>query len=130
MPCPPTLTPTSTRSKSLGWTAKYEDAIEHLLKGSARTVDVGHVQMGEGTAQSVGRHFINISSCGSSAVIAQIANSSPNIFGSTITFYQASVRGLLQYQPRDLCIKVFIFFKWCRHCRTWCAGGGVLKCRT
>ena len=32
MPCPPTLTPTSTRSKSLGWTAKYEDAIEVYTK--------------------------------------------------------------------------------------------------
>lgn len=87
--------------KTLGWSTKYEDAIEKLLMGTAEKVDVGYVRMGEGTPEESGRHFMNISSCGSSALIAQIANSSPNLLGSTFTFYTASVRGLLQYQVRS-----------------------------
>lgn len=87
--------------KTLGWSTKYEDAIEILLKGTTRKVDVGYVRMDVGTPSEAGRHFINISSCGSSALIAQIANSSPNLLGSAFTFYSASVRGLLQYQVRS-----------------------------
>jgi len=86
--------------KTLGWSTKYEDAIEKLLMGTAEKVDVGYVRMGEGTPGESGRHFMNISSCGSSALIAQIANTTPNLLGSTFTFYTASVRGLLQYQVR------------------------------
>ena len=87
--------------KTLGWSKKYEDALENLLKGTTKKVDVGYVRMDQETPTEAGRHFINISSCGSSALIAQIANSSPNILGSTFTFYSASVRGLLQYQVRS-----------------------------
>ena len=92
--------------KSLEWTDKYEDAIEKILMGNTRKVDVGHVLMCQGMPSEIGRHFLNISSCGSSALIAQIANSTPNLLGPTFTFYQASLRGLLQYQPRNLSIRV------------------------
>lgn len=46
-------------------------------------------------------YFINVSSVGSSALIAKIANESPKFLGSFITFYQASVRGLVSYKPRN-----------------------------
>ena len=62
----------SWHSKSLEWSNTYEEAINNLLKGTTRQVDVGHVLMGHGTPNEVGRHFINISSCGSSALIAQV----------------------------------------------------------
>ena len=92
--------------KSLQWTATYEEAVECLLKGTARPVDVGHVLIGAGTPVSVNRHFINVASCGSSALIARIANTSSKMFGSTIHFYLATVRGLLQYQPCGLSIRI------------------------
>ena len=95
--------------KSLQWSTSFPEICEHLLGGSVRKVDVGHVVssgLSDRTRGTSGRHFINIASCGSSALIAQIANSSPNLLGSAITFYQASVRGLLQYQPRTLWIRV------------------------
>ena len=58
--------------KSLQWTSKYEDAVAAVLRGQTRKVDIGHVLLGVGTACQRGRHFLNIASCGSSALIAQV----------------------------------------------------------
>ena len=90
--------------RSLKWDKDIDKAIQRLRKRELTTIDIGNVSfVDKGLVHK--QHFMNISSCGVSGLSVQIANNSSKMLGGLMTFYVASVRGMLQYKKLNLRVK-------------------------
>jgi YegS/Rv2252/BmrU family lipid kinase len=90
--------------RTVKWDHDIKAAIKRLETMTVKVIDVGHVIFREGDLDCE-QYFINISSCGASGLIAKIANDMPKFMGGLITFYSASVYGMIEYQRMALRMK-------------------------
>jgi diacylglycerol kinase (ATP) len=83
------------RSLGLGGHADVERELQH---GITRKIDVGKATFGEAGEGRSSSYFLNISSFGSSGLIARYVNRSTKIFGGKASFYLGTVKGLARYR--------------------------------
>ena len=90
--------------RSLQWDSDVDAAIQRLERRTVKVIDIGHVSFKENGAARE-QYFINISSCGASGLIAKIANDMPKFMGGLLTFYTASIYGMIEYHRMALRIR-------------------------
>jgi diacylglycerol kinase (ATP) len=82
------------------------DHVQRLLKGEQRRIDVGLVTYRSPEGEQAARKFINVSSLGFSAHVAQRVNNSTKRFGTKPTFIFGVLRSLLFLKNTNLRITV------------------------
>ena len=83
-----------------GIPSSFDDAVRVALEGETRTIDLGRVELGDGTS----RFFANVGSAGMSGAVAWRANSMTKRFGGRATFFYALTREFLAWQ--NTCVVV------------------------
>lgn len=81
----------------LGVPADLDGAAETIARGRTRRIDAGRLTCAGPDGATVVRHFVNIGSCGVSALVAQYVNASSKRTGA-LAFYFASFRAMLAYR--------------------------------
>lgn len=77
------------------------DAAARVLAGSDPvTVDVGRAEFAGPRGEPVVRHFVNVATCGVSAVVAAHVNRGPRLGSGRLTFFLASARSMLAWSDR------------------------------
>jgi diacylglycerol kinase (ATP) len=77
-----------------GIPSRFEEAVRVALRGETRTIDLGRVELDDGTS----RFFANVGSAGMSGSVARRANAMTKRFGGRATFYYALTREFLAWQ--------------------------------
>lgn len=77
-----------------------------LLRAEPRRIDVGRATLTGPDGREIIRHFINISSFGSSGLIVDKVNRSPKWMGGKGAFMLGTVRGLLSYQNQRVRLRI------------------------
>jgi YegS/Rv2252/BmrU family lipid kinase len=77
-----------------GIPSSFDDAVRVVLEGETRTIDLGRVELDDGTS----RFFANVGSAGMSGAVARRANSMTKRFGGRATFFYALTREFLAWQ--------------------------------
>ncbi|MBI5511484.1 MAG: diacylglycerol kinase family lipid kinase [Deltaproteobacteria bacterium] len=80
--------------------------IEALENAEDRLVDVGRAVFCGHDGRELTRHFINISSFGSSGLIVDKVNKATKMFGGKASFYLGTLKGLLQYDNQRVRLAV------------------------
>ena len=92
--------------RTFGWTTNPDDDLERLLRLQKRRIDLGHLTCRGHDGRDVSRYFINVSSCGLSGDVVDVANRSGKRLGAKLSFLTASVEALLKYRPHTVRISV------------------------
>jgi YegS/Rv2252/BmrU family lipid kinase len=79
----------------------FDEAVRVALEGVTRTVDVGHIALGDAT-----RYFANVGSAGMSGSVARRANSMSKRLGGRATFFYALTREFLAWQNTDVTVRL------------------------
>jgi diacylglycerol kinase (ATP) len=77
-----------------GIPSRFDDAVRVALGGETRTIDLGRVELDDGTR----RFFANVGSAGMSGAVARRANAMSKRFGGRATFFYALTREFLAWQ--------------------------------
>ena len=85
-----------------GIPSKFDDAVRVALRGETRTIDLGRVELGDGTS----RYFANVGSAGMSGSVARRANSMTKRFGGRTTFFYALTREFLAWQNTRVVVEL------------------------
>jgi diacylglycerol kinase (ATP) len=72
----------------------FDDAVRVVLDGATRTIDLGRVELDDGTS----RLFANVGSAGMSGAVARRANTMTKRFGGRATFFYALTREFLAWE--------------------------------
>lgn len=80
-------------ARHLGLTKSLEHAVQTLVSGTPRPVDLGRTQ---------GRWFINVAGCGFDAVVAQRVNRGFRTLRGTVAYIAAVYQSLLSFRPAAL----------------------------
>lgn len=119
------------RSLSIG--AGWEACLARIVTGSARTIDLGRIELTDADGQPVSRMFDNIASFGVSGAIVRAVNTArfSKIFGGAFAFKFSTVVGLAKYRTRPVRIRVDDHFDevvdltMCAVCNGQYFGGGM-----
>ncbi|OGQ88885.1 MAG: hypothetical protein A2289_23155 [Deltaproteobacteria bacterium RIFOXYA12_FULL_58_15] len=82
------------------------DVIAALDRAVQRPIDVGRATYSRADGAIETRHFINISSFGSSGLIVDKVNKSTKRFGGKASFFLGTVKGLVQYKNQRVRLRV------------------------
>jgi len=82
------------------------DPIVALDEAHERLVDVGRCELTGPDGAKILRHFINISSFGSSGLIADKVNKSTKLLGGKASFYLGTLKGLIAHDNQRIRLKV------------------------
>jgi diacylglycerol kinase (ATP) len=77
-----------------GIPSSFDDAVRVALSGETRIIDLGRVELEDGTS----RLFANVGSVGMSGAVARRANAMTKRFGGRVTFFYALTREFLAWQ--------------------------------
>ncbi|HEY2311005.1 MAG TPA: diacylglycerol kinase family protein [Gaiellaceae bacterium] len=88
--------------RSHGIPSSFDDAVRVALDGETRTIDVGRVELGDGTS----RYFANVGSAGMSGAVARRANAMTKRFGGRATFFYALTREFLAWQNTRVVVEL------------------------
>jgi diacylglycerol kinase family enzyme len=77
-----------------------------LDEAEERPIDVGRAQFLDHTGKNVVRHFVNISSFGSSGLIVDKVNKSTKVLGGKASFCIGTLRGLVAYNNQRVRLRV------------------------
>ncbi len=91
--------------RSLGLTNDLRAAVERMLNGTPRRMDLGVVSERRPGAQPP-RAFLNVASVGLSAVVCRLANQGPKWIGGKLMFFGAALRATMSY--RNLGVRVSV----------------------
>jgi YegS/Rv2252/BmrU family lipid kinase len=80
----------------------FDDAVRVALDGATRTIDLGRVELDDGTR----RFFANVASAGMSGAVARRANAMSKRFGGRATFFYALTREFLAWQNTDVVVEL------------------------
>ena len=83
-----------------GIPSSFEDAVRVALGGEARTIDLGRVELEDGTS----RFFANVGSAGMSGAVARRANAMSKALGGRATFFYALTREFLAWQNTQVVV--------------------------
>lgn len=79
----------------------FDDAVRVALNGETRTVDIGHVSLGDES-----RYFANVGSAGMSGSVARRANSMSKRLGGRATFFYALTREFLAWKNTEVTVRL------------------------
>jgi YegS/Rv2252/BmrU family lipid kinase len=85
-----------------GIPSRFDDAVLVALGSETRTIDLGRVELGDGTS----RFFANVGSAGMSGAVARRANSMTKRFGGRATFLYALTREFLAWQNTRVVVEL------------------------
>ena len=85
-----------------GIPSKFDDAVRVALGSETRTIDLGRVELGDGTS----RFFANVGSAGMSGSVARRANAMTKRFGGRATFFYALTREFLAWQNTRVVVEL------------------------
>jgi diacylglycerol kinase (ATP) len=85
-----------------GLPSRFDDAVQVVLRGETRTIDLGRVQLESGAS----RFFANVGSAGMSGAVARRANSMTKAFGGRATFFYALTREFLAWQNTRVVVEL------------------------
>jgi len=85
-----------------GTPARFDDAVQAALRGETRTIDLGRVQLEDGTS----RAFANVGSAGMSGAVARRANAMTKALGGRATFFYALTREFLAWQNTRVLVEL------------------------
>ncbi len=85
-----------------GIPSQFDDAVRVALEGETRTIDLGRVELGDGT----NRFFANVGSAGMSGSVARRANAMTKRFGGRATFFYALTREFLAWQNTQVVVEL------------------------
>ncbi len=91
--------------RTLGLPEDVTKAAAHLKVAIPRMIDAGIVNLLDHDGTPIERHFVNVSSVGFSAAVADRANRSSKRLGTKATFLGATVRTLLGTDNADLVLR-------------------------
>jgi len=82
--------------------SSFDDAVRVALGGETRVIDLGRVDLDDGTT----RFFANVGSAGMSGAVARRANSMTKRFGGRATFFYALTREFLAWQNTRVVVEL------------------------
>jgi diacylglycerol kinase (ATP) len=85
-----------------GIPSSFDDAVRVALGGETRVIDLGRVELEDGTS----RLFANVGSVGMSGAVARRANSMTKRFGGRATFFYALTREFLAWQNTRVVVEL------------------------
>lgn len=92
--------------KTFGLGTDLEGAIERLVQGSSRPLDLGVLQLQSESGRTVHKAFLNIASFGISGLVDRIVNRAPKWIGGKAAFFLGSARASLVYKNAPVEIRV------------------------
>ena len=85
-----------------GIPSRFDDAVRVALDGGTQTIDLGRVELDDGTA----RFYANVGSAGMSGAVARRANAMTKRFGGRATFFYALTREFLAWQNTQVTVEL------------------------
>lgn len=85
-----------------GVPGRFDDAVRVALAGAVRRIDLGRVELEDGTS----RFFANVGSAGMSGAVARRANAMTKRFGGRSTFFYALTREFLAWQNTRVVVEL------------------------
>jgi diacylglycerol kinase (ATP) len=89
-------------ARTHGVPGRFDDAVGAALGGETRTIDLGRVELADGTSH----FFANVASAGMSGAVARRANAMTKRFGGRATFYYALTREFLRWRNTDVAVEL------------------------
>jgi YegS/Rv2252/BmrU family lipid kinase len=89
-------------ARSQGIPSDFDAAVRVALEGETRTIDVGKVELADGTS----RFFANVGSAGMSGAVARRANAMSKRLGGKATFFYALTREFLAWQNTQVTVEL------------------------
>jgi YegS/Rv2252/BmrU family lipid kinase len=87
---------------SHGIPSRFDDAVQVVLDGDTRLIDVGRVELAGGRS----RLFANVGSVGMSGAVARRANTMTKALGGRATFFYALTREFLAWQNTPVTVEL------------------------
>jgi diacylglycerol kinase (ATP) len=92
--------------KAFGIPNTVAPAVERILSGMSRPIDLGVVELTSDHGEPVRRAFVNVASFGVSGRIDRLVNSSPKWMGGRAAFAIGSVRAMATYKNAPVSMQV------------------------
>lgn len=92
--------------KTFGWGLGLDEALDRLVTGRTRPIDLGRMTYTDEQGQTRMRHFINITSFGIGGLVDKLVNSSSKALGGKASFMIASLRAMLRYRNQVVRLSV------------------------
>jgi diacylglycerol kinase (ATP) len=89
-------------SRTHGIPSRFDDAVRVAVEGETRTIDLGRVELDDGTK----RLFANVGSAGMSGSVARRANAMTKRFGGRATFFYALTREFLAWHNTRVVVEL------------------------
>jgi len=89
-------------ARSQGIPSDLDEAVRVALEGETRTIDVGRVELADGTS----RYFANVGSAGMSGAVARRANAMSKRLGGKATFFYALTRECLAWRNTRVTVEL------------------------
>jgi YegS/Rv2252/BmrU family lipid kinase len=86
--------------RSLGLSDDVRSAARALSHPGTMAIDLGRAELVGGGGAPLVRHFVNVATCGVSAVVAANVNSGRRLASGRLTFFVASARAMLSWSDR------------------------------
>jgi diacylglycerol kinase (ATP) len=88
-------------ARTHGIPSRFDDAVRVALEASARTIDLGRVELADET-----RYFANVGSAGMSGAVARRANGMSKRLGGRATFYYALTLEFLAWRNTEVTVRL------------------------
>lgn len=88
--------------RSHGIPSSFDEAVSVVLAGETQTIDLGRVELGDGTS----RFFANVGSAGMSGAVARRANAMTKRLGGRLTFFYALTLEFLAWQNTEVTVRL------------------------
>ncbi|TML78497.1 MAG: diacylglycerol kinase family lipid kinase [Actinobacteria bacterium] len=85
-----------------GIPSRFDDAVRVALGDERRTIDLGRVELDDGTS----RFFANVASAGMSGAVARRANGMTKALGGRVTFFYALTREFIRWQNTQVTVRL------------------------
>jgi YegS/Rv2252/BmrU family lipid kinase len=89
-------------ARTHGVPSRFDDAVRVALGGETRTIDLGRVELEDGTS----RYLANVGSAGMSGAVAQRANAKTKALGGRATFFYALTREFLAWRNTRVTVEL------------------------
>lgn len=88
-------------AKSFGWSQDGKSQVRRLLNAQVKMIDLGLV-----ISKTQKRYFLNVASCGISAVIARHMREKQRHIGALLSYYLQTVKAIWSYQPTQIRVNI------------------------
>jgi YegS/Rv2252/BmrU family lipid kinase len=92
--------------KSLGIPKREDLALQRILSGSSRAIDVGRVQFHDASGQEHGRYFLNIAEAGLGGAVVERVNRSSKRLGGFASFLLNTLATFATYRNGPMTVQI------------------------